>query len=110
MATMPIIDFSRIYALKNNIGSTNTLERLSDLLNRGVIYSTNYAELKQAYNYLMQLRFRHQSNQLMENNPADNYINPEELTQIEQKTLKNIFSQILSVQKRLSYDFSGEAI
>jgi len=110
MATMPIIDFSRIYALKNNIGSTNTLERLSDLLNKGVIYSTNYAELKQAYNYLMQLRFRHQSNQLMENNPADNYINPEELTQIEQKTLKNIFSQILSVQKRLSYDFSGEAI
>ena len=58
----------------------------------------------------MQLRFKHQSEQMVENIPADNYINPNGLTQIEQKTLKNIFMQILSIQKKLSYDFSGEAI
>ena len=58
----------------------------------------------------MQLRFKHQSEQIMENGSADNYINPNGLTQIEQKTLKNIFTQILSIQKKLSYDFSGEAI
>ena len=110
MATMPIIDFSRIYALKYNIRSTSTLERLNDLLKNGVINSTTYAELKQAYNYLMQLRIKHQSTQLMGNNPADNYINLGELTQIEQKTLKNIFSQILSILKKLMFDFFGEAI
>ncbi|MCK5457192.1 MAG: hypothetical protein KAI45_08705, partial [Melioribacteraceae bacterium] len=63
-----------------------------------------------AYNYLMQLRFKHQSEQIMENVSADNYINPNSLTQIDQKTLKNIFTQILSIQKKLSYDFTGEAI
>ena len=58
----------------------------------------------------MQLRFKHQSEQIMENVSADNYINPNSLTQIDKKTLKNIFTQILSIQKKLSYDFTGEAI
>ena len=109
-AIMPISDFCRIYALKNKVSSPNSLDRLDGLLEKGIINKTTYEELKQAYNYLMQLRFKHQSEQIMENISADNYINPNRLTQIEQKTLKNIFTQILSIQKKLSYDFSGEAI
>ncbi|MBI9071183.1 MAG: cache domain-containing protein [Melioribacteraceae bacterium] len=107
-ATMPISDFCRIYALKNSISNTNSLERLDGLLEKGIINKTSYEELKQAYNYLMQLRFKHQSELEMENLEANNYINPSKLTQIEQKTIKNIFSQIISIQKKLSYDFSGE--
>ncbi|MEN8193854.1 MAG: DUF294 nucleotidyltransferase-like domain-containing protein, partial [Bacteroidota bacterium] len=109
-AIMPISDFSRIYALKHKVSNPNSLARLDGLLKKGIINKTTYEELKQAYNYLMQFRFKHQSEQIMENVPADNYINPNSLTQIEQKTLKNIFTQILSIQKKLSYDFTGEAI
>ena len=36
-ATMPIIDFARIYALKHNLSDTNTLERLETLFKRGII-------------------------------------------------------------------------
>ena len=107
---MPISDFSRIYALKNKVSNPNSLARLDGLLKKGIINKNTYEELKQAYNYLMQLRFKHQSEQIMENVSADNYINPNSLTQIDQKTLKNIFTQILSIQKKLSYDFTGEAI
>lgn len=109
-AIMPISDFGRIYALKNKIYNPNSLERLDGLLKKGIINKTTYEELKQSYNYLMQLRFKHQSEQIMENGYADNYVNPDNLTQIDQKTLKNIFSQILSIQKKLSYDFTGEAV
>ena len=109
-AIMPISDFARIYSLKKRVNNPNSLERLEGLLKKGVINKNTYEELKQAYNYLMQLRFKHQSEQIIKNVCADNYINPNELTQIEQKTLKNIFSQILSIQKKLSYDFTGEAI
>ena len=109
-AIMPISDFSRIYALKNRVGNPNSLDRLEGLLKKGIINRNTYEELKQAYNYLMQLRFKHQAEQIMENVSADNYINPNSLTQIEQKTLKNIFSQILSIQKKMSYDFTGEAV
>jgi len=109
-ATMPISDFARIYALKNNLTDTNTLERLKSLFNKGIVTKNSYYEIVQAYNFLMQLRFKHQATQITNNKPFDNFINPNELTQIELKTLKNTFTQILGVQKRLSYDFSGEAI
>jgi len=109
-AVTPISDFARIYALKNKVSNPNSLERLDGLLEKGIINKTTNEELKQAYNYLMQLRFKHQSERIMENKSADNYINPNRLTQVEQKTLKNIFTQVLSIQKKLSYDFTGEAI
>lgn len=109
-ATMPISDFSRIYALKNRLNNLNSLDRLDGLLKKGIINKTTNEEMKQAYNNLMQIRFRHQSDQIIKDKTADNHINPNSLTQIEQKTLKNIFSQILSIQKKLSYDFSGDAI
>ena len=110
LATMPISDFARIYALKYNLSATNTLERIQSLLTKGVINKNSYDELAQAYNFLMQLRFKHQATQITEDKAFDNFINPKELTQIEIKTLKNTFSHIVAIQKKLSYDFSGEAI
>ncbi|MCW8850974.1 MAG: cache domain-containing protein [Melioribacteraceae bacterium] len=110
LATMPISDFARIYALKYNLSATNTLERIQSLLSKGVISKNSYDELVQAYNFLMQLRFKHQATQITEDRAFDNFINPKELTQIEIKTLKNTFSHIVAIQKKLSYDFSGEAI
>ncbi len=108
--TMPISDFARIYSLKNNLIETNTIERLKTLFNKGIITKNCYEELIQAYNFLMQLRFKHHASQITENKPFNNFINPKDLTQIEIKTLKNTFTQILAVQKRLSNDFGGESI
>ncbi len=110
LATMPISDFARIYSLKYNLSATNTLERVQSLLTKGIINKNSYEELVQAYNFLMQLRFKHQATQITEDKAFDNFINPKELTQIEIKTLKNTFSHIVAIQKKLSYDFSGEAI
>lgn len=109
-ATMPVSDFCRIYALKNKVSNTNSIERLDGLLEKGIINRTTNEELKLAFNHLTYLRLKHQTVQIVTNIPADNYINPHELTQIEQNTLKNIFTQILSIQKKLSYDFTGEAL
>jgi PAS domain S-box-containing protein len=109
-AIMPISDFSRIYALKNKISAVNSIERLEGLVKKGIINKVTFEELKQAHNYLMQLRFKHQAEQIVKNVFPDNYINPNTLTQVEQKTLKNIFTQIVSIQKKLNYDFTGEAL
>ncbi len=110
LATMPISDFARIYALKHSLVDTNTLERLNSLWQKGILTKTSYDEIVLSYNFLMQLRFRHQATQITKNKDFDNFIYPKELTQIEIKTLKNTFSQIVGIQKRLSYDFSGEAL
>jgi CBS domain-containing protein len=83
---------------------------LNSLFKKGIIQKNSFDEIVQAYNYLMQIRFIHQTNQIAQNKLIDNFINPEELTQIDIKTLKNTFSQINGIQKRLSYDFTGEAL
>lgn len=109
-AIMPVTDFARIYSLKNEINAVNTLDRFNELLEKNVITKQSYEEILQAYNFLMQVRFKHQTKLIEKNNAPDNFINPDELTQIEQKTLKNTLSQVTSIQKRLSFDFTGEAL
>ena len=106
-AMMPIVDWARIYALQHTIDATNTLERLAKLHEQGHLAKQNYEEMVQAYTYLMQIRLRTQAQQ-QGNREPDNYISPESLTSIEQKLLKEIFSQIKHFQSKLSYDFTGQ--
>jgi len=108
-AIRPIVDFARIYALKNNLDETNTLERLHHLLNLKVLNKTSHDEICQSYNYLMQLRFKHQVMAINNNLPPDNNVNPKKISNLEQTMLKKTFSQISDFQSRLKFDFTGSA-
>jgi CBS domain-containing protein len=104
----PIVDFARIYALKNKIEETNTLERLYELQLRNVLKRSEYDELEKAYSFLLQLRFVRQVTAMVdENTKPDNYINPKKLTRIEQKMLKEIFSRIENFQTKIDVEFIG---
>lgn len=107
-AMTPIVDFARSYALENKIEATNTLERLSQLYWTGVLKEQEYNELVQSYRYLMQIRLVRQVTAIIdEQHPPDNYVNPEKLTHIEQKMLKEIFQLVSDYQKKLSMHFTG---
>jgi CBS domain-containing protein len=109
-AMTPIVDFARIYALKNGIAETNTLERLEQLRIKRVLKQPQYEELEKAYSFLLQTRFVRQVTAMMdENGQPDNYINPKKLTRIEQKMLKEIFTRVEKFQSRLEIDFIGRA-
>ncbi|MCP4152399.1 MAG: CBS domain-containing protein, partial [bacterium] len=105
----PIVNFARIYVLKNNINETNTQQRLHRLYTENILNKSSYDEIVKVYDYLMQMRFKHQAKALSENREPDNFINPGKLTDIEHSLVKNTFSQINNFQKRLSYDFTGTA-
>ncbi len=105
----PIVNFARLYALKNNVEETNTQERLYRLFSRNILTKSSYQEMVKVYDYLMQMRFKHQALALEQNRKPDNFINPKQLTDIEHTLLKNTFSQVSNFQKRLSYDFTGTA-
>lgn len=105
----PIVNFARLYALRYGVEETNTQERLYRLFIGEVLTKASYEEMVKVYDYLMQMRFRHQGLALSENRVPDNFINPKLLTDIEHTLLKNMFSQIGNFQKRLSYDFTGTA-
>ncbi|MBL0713151.1 MAG: cyclic nucleotide-binding/CBS domain-containing protein, partial [Desulfosarcina sp.] len=108
-AMMPVVDFARIHALKNQIAETNTLGRLYDLNAGGHISDKDYEEISKSYSYLMQLRFIRQITAVIEENaPADNYINPKKLSRIEQTMLKEIFKRIENFQTKMSFEFTGQ--
>lgn len=107
LALLPIVDLIRIYSLKNKIRSTNTIERLNQLHEKNIFSKTGYHSLIQAYNFLMQVRFRHQTRLLSEMQPLNNNINPKHLTDLEQTIFLKILAQISDFQSKLSFDFKS---
>ena len=104
-AMTPIVNFARLYALKHRLEETNTFERLDRIFATGVLSEESYRGVYQAYEHLMQLRYRHQVDMVREGIAPDNSIDPAALTQLELGTLKNTFSQINIIQKKVAYEF-----
>jgi len=109
-AIRPIVDYARIYALKNNIRETNTQERLYRIFLKKGLIRKEYNEIEQAYDFMMQLRFVHQIKAVVDEHiKPDNYINPKELSRIERKMLAAILKKVESVQKKLNLEFLSTA-
>jgi CBS domain-containing protein len=108
-AMLPIVDYARVYGLKHGVAETNTLDRLERLKQKEVLPAKDYSEIEQGYGFMMQLRFARQVQAIVEEETApDNYVNPKELSGLEQRLLKEIFIRIGNLQTRMSFDFTGE--
>ncbi len=107
LALLPIIDLIRIYSLKNKIKSTNTIERINQLHEKNIFSKTGYQDIIQAYDFLMQIRFKHQAKLLSENHTPDNNVNPKHLTELEQTIFRKILAQVADFQSKLSLDIKG---
>jgi len=108
-AMLPIVNFARLYALHNRIYETNTLDRLYKLYEKNILKKDDYEESIVSYNYLMQLRLKHQAQEFDNNIEPDNNINPKELAHIDETTLRETFYQVNRMQKRISIEFTGSA-
>jgi len=97
-----IVGFARIYAINYSIESTNTLKRIDILLEKNILNKVTHEEIVEAYNYLMQLRFRHQVSMIDRSEPPDNHVNINELTHMEKELFEKIFGQVNRLRKRLS--------
>ena len=108
MAMLPIIDCARVYALKNGIKEANTLSRLFRLYTKDILTTEEYNDITQSYNYLMNLRFLKQVTTVIdEGKKPDNYINPKNLSRIDQTMLKEIFKRIENFQQKTNVEFIG---
>ncbi len=111
-AMTPIVDLVRVYALQNRIfQKENTGERLKALKQLGIFTETQFNELMQSYYYLMGLRLRKQAQLMIENKvEAQNIIDIESLSKIEQATIKEIFKTIASFQEGIKIKFTGNLL
>ncbi|WP_430814871.1 DUF294 nucleotidyltransferase-like domain-containing protein [Carboxylicivirga sp. RSCT41] len=107
MILMPIIKYSRLYALKNGFDETNTLARIKRLYEEEKLSKIMFEELSLSYNYLMQLRFRFQSADILKGLEPNNNVDMAQLTQIEIGTLKKVFSEVNTIPAKVNADFKS---
>ncbi|RJQ38951.1 MAG: cyclic nucleotide-binding/CBS domain-containing protein [Nitrospiraceae bacterium] len=94
----PIVDIARLFALERGVHDTSTLERIKVLKDKHPVISELGAELEQAFEFISLLRVHHQIEQIESSVPPDNFINPDRLSNLEKKSLKESFQLILKVQ------------
>ncbi len=104
-AMTPLVDYTRIYALRHGIAQTNTFARFNQLQAKGHLSKKECQELTLVYKYLLELRFKHQILALGAGNTPDNYINPKQVTEMEQVLLREALSQVADFQTKMSFDF-----
>ncbi|MEE4241553.1 MAG: DUF294 nucleotidyltransferase-like domain-containing protein [Desulfopila sp.] len=97
-----IVGYARLYAINFSLEETNTLQRLDRLKTKGLLAGELHEDLTEAYNYLMQIRFKHQVERMDKGLEPDNHIPLEELNSMEKNTLKNIFVKVGGLQKKLN--------
>lgn len=104
-ASRVMVSIIRLYSMKYRLEETNTLYRISQLYNLNVFQHELYADLSYAFDYLLELQFRHQVSALENRLVHDHNINLAMLSSIEINTLKTIFSAIAGFRNRLKQDF-----
>ena len=106
-AIMPIVNFARIYSLKQGITDLNTNSRLSKLHNQGIITTSTYQNVIQSLDYLSAMRLKHQASLIEKNIKPDNLLNTKLLSDLDKTIIKKVLSNINNMLSKLSYDFKG---
>jgi PAS domain S-box-containing protein len=108
-AMLPIVNFARLYSLRTGVMETNTLDRLRGLFEKQVIKKAFFEEIEGAYSFLMELRLRNQAHILAQGGKPDNHLDLKAVTPLEETLLKESFSVISTIRKKISFDFLGQA-
>jgi signal-transduction protein with cAMP-binding, CBS, and nucleotidyltransferase domain len=106
-AIMPVLAFIRLYAIREKLRCTNSMERLHALTELKTIDSASHEELVQAFDLMMHLRLKFQVESISRNELPGNIIDLNRLTRMEAAMLKKIFSQIADLQTRVGFEFKG---
>jgi len=101
----PIVDLARIYALQNQIKAVNTHNRLHQLFQKGQFEEVEYQELLEAYQFLMRLRLENQIRCISQNKPPNNFIDPKQISLMDQRILKEALAVVKKYQLRIKLRF-----
>jgi CBS domain-containing protein len=90
----PFVNFARLLALRQGISETNTLRRLQLLMDNGSYSKEFCSDVREVCEFLMQLLLVRQLEMIESGMLPENFIDPAELTELERKMLKEVFSVI----------------
>lgn len=104
---IPFVNFARLMALRHGIEETNTLDRFRMLAENGNISEGFYCDVREAYEFQMQLKLVHQLKMVEAGLTPDSFIEPGELSDLERKTLKEAFAVIDRMLAHIKQEFSS---
>lgn len=107
LCLLPVIDFARLYGLKYNLNTSNTIDRLEYIHNEGIISDSLFENILFSYSLLMNLRLRHQSDLYSENCDIDNVVNPQSFSELQILLVKKYFDLLKEIKAKISLDFKG---
>jgi CBS domain-containing protein len=95
---VPVVDLGRIYALQGEFEAVNTLDRIEEARERGVISQSGAHDLLDAYELIAETRLRHQAHQIRNGEAPDNFMAPGALSELERNHLRDAFMVIKTMQ------------
>jgi CBS domain-containing protein len=104
---VPVVDLARIYALAAGQGAVNTHDRLEHAAECGEISPASAHDLRDALEHLCLVRLRHQSRQIGAGHQADNFLDPEALSNFERSQLKDAFGVVKQLQQVLGQRYGA---
>jgi CBS domain-containing protein len=104
-ALRPVIDYARLQSLSHRIRETGTLTRLHRLYEKGVLNTSQHRSAHQIYEYLSQMRLRHQYEQLEKGLPPDNSIVLAGLSEIDRDSLTRLLEQTQALQNWVKREY-----
>ncbi len=99
---IPIVDLARWAGMAAGVTSASTTERLRAAADAGTLSPGDVHTLEDALALVSDLRVEHQVAQVRAGAPADDYLDPHDLSPLMRTQLKEAFRAVASVQGRLA--------
>ena len=103
-----IVDLARVHALGNGLASVSTRSRLLAAGRSGAMSETTAGSLVHALELISQVRLEHQARQTRAGLTPDSRISPDELTALEQRSLRAAFQTVRRAQQALAQRYPAQ--
>lgn len=107
---VPITDIARVLALSLGKEAVNTVERLRACAGSNVLTNDMAENLEDALEFIASMRIQHQADQIRNKRPTDNYVPPNDLSELEREHLKHAFKVIQTMQESMIKRFGADKL
>lgn len=108
--TLPLVDAVRLFALREGIPATSTLERIAGLHAGKILSFDEYDYLIGAFRHITKLLLEQQLSDFKSERPASNHVDPETLSKRNRDMLVGSFKAIRSFRSRVRMELVGSEI
>ena len=110
LAAVALVDAARVLSLDLGVKAQNTFDRLAAINQKGVIDDGFYADLKEAYEFIVYLQISRHLDALANGEKPGNFLDPASLNSLQRKMLKESFTVVNRLQEAIEFRFQTKLV